>query len=658
MLETRGVDHIAVLGDVGDDRLDLLLLVAQAAQGLRDGAVDDLHRAAADQLLELDQREVGLQAGGVAGHRETDGAGRGDDGGLGVTETVLLTEAQHVLPGLRGGGPDRCVQVVHADGLGVGVGVLLHDAQVRLGVAGVAVVRADDRGEFRGAPVRRAGHQRGDGAGEGAAAVGVVRVAGRHQQGAEVGVADAELAERARVLTDLLRREVREADGDVHRGDDEFDDLREALDVEGLVALAVVLEELHQVQRGEVAGRVVQVHVLAAGVRTVDTAGLRAGVPVVDGVVVLNARVGAGPGGLGHLPEQGLGVDLFDDLAGHPRAQAERAALLDGLHELVVHTDRVVRVLVLDRGDVLAAQVHVEARVTQGADLLLFLHLGLDEVLDVGVVDVEDDHLGRAAGGAARLDRSCRGVGTAHEGDGTRGVAAGGQQLLGGADAGEVQAGAGAALEDHALFLVPVEDRLHGVVDGQDEAGGDLLRLGRADVEPDRAVEAEDLVQEGVGQFVLEDLGVGGRGEVLVVLAGLPIRLHDAVDELLQAHLALRGADGTAEVLAGDDVDRVHRPEVGELDAALLEVDRAVAPVGHDDVTALPGHLVVRVHAGGGVDALDAQPLGRLGALGAGTPCRTARRLCHAASLFGLKRPEVPRCSPWHGVLSGVAGTH
>ena len=151
--------------------------------------------------------------------------------------------------------------------------------------------------------------------------------------------------------------------------------------------------------------------------------------------------------------------------------------VLDRLHERVVHADRVVGVLVLDGRDVVAAQVHVEARVAQGADLLLFLHLGLDEALDVGVVDVEDDHLGRAARGAARLDRSCGGVGTAHEGDGTRGVAARGEQFLGGADAGEVQAGAGAALEDHALFLVPVEDRLHGVVDGQDEAGGDLLGL-------------------------------------------------------------------------------------------------------------------------------------------------------------------------------------
>ncbi len=398
-------------------------------------------------------------------------------------------------------------------------------------------------------------------------------------------------------------------------------------------------------------------HVLAARVRRGDPAGLGAGVPVVDGVVVLDARVGAGPRGLGDLAEERLGVDLLDDLAGHPGPQAELAAALDRVHELVVHADRVVGVLVLDGRDVVAAQVHVEARVAQDADLLLLADLGLDEVLDVGVVDVEHDHLGGAAGGTTGLDGAGGGVGAAHEGDGTGGVAAGGQQLLGGADAGEVQAGTGAALEDHALFLVPVEDRLHGVVDGQDEARGDLLGLRRAHVEPDGAVEAEDLVQEGVRQLVLEDLRVGGRGEVPVVLTGLPVRLHDAVDQLLEAGLALRGADGTAEVLAGDDVDRVHRPEVGELDATLLEVDRAVAPVGHDDVTALPRHLVVRVHAGSGVDALDTQPLGGLGALGSGTSCRTARRLCHAASLYGRKRPEVPRLFPWHGVLSCVAGT-
>ncbi len=40
--------------------------------------------------------------------------------------------------------------------------------------------------------------------------------------------------------------------------------------------------------------------------------------------------------------------------------------------------------------------------------------------------------------------------------------------------------------------------------------------------------------------------------------------------------------------------------EVGELHAALVGVDQAVAPAGHDYVTALPSHLSVRGHAGAG----------------------------------------------------------
>src|SRR3712207_3298 len=136
-------------------------------------------------------------------------------------------------------------------------------------------------------------------------------------------------------------------------------------------------------------------------------------------------------------------------------------------------------------GDVLATEVHVVAGVPQRADLVLLARLGLDELLDVGVVDVEDDHLGRAAGGPTGLDGAGGGVGATHEADRARGGAARGQQLLGGADAGEVQAGARAALEDQPLLPVPVEDRVHRIVDGEDEAGADLLRRARADVEPD-----------------------------------------------------------------------------------------------------------------------------------------------------------------------------
>ena len=93
-------------------------------------------------------------------------------------------------------------------------------------------------------------------------------------------------------------------------------------------------------------------------------------------------------------------------------------------------------------------------------------------------------------------------------------------------------------------------------------------------------------------------------GEVAVLSAGVGVRRDNPVDDLLQAGLAARCADSATEVLAGDDVGGVDRPEVGELDTALLEVDGAVAPVGQHHVAALPGHLVVRMDAGGGVETL------------------------------------------------------
>jgi hypothetical protein len=108
---------------------------------------------------------------------------------------------------------------------------------------------------------------------------------------------------------------------------------------------------------------------------------------------------------------------------------------------------------------------------------------------------------------------------------------------------------------------------------------------------------------------VLEDLGVALAGEVAVLAARGAVGEHHPVDELTQAALPLGLADRAAEVLRGDDVGGVDAPLGGELHTALLEVDRAVPPVGHDDVAALPGHLVVGVHSGGGEDTLDLEAL-------------------------------------------------
>ena len=100
MGERRAADRVA------DDVADLLLVVAERAQGLRHGAVDDLEIAAAGELLELDQGEVGLDAGRVAIHDEADRAGRRDDRDLRVAIAMALAKRQRVAPGGARGGAE------------------------------------------------------------------------------------------------------------------------------------------------------------------------------------------------------------------------------------------------------------------------------------------------------------------------------------------------------------------------------------------------------------------------------------------------------------------------------------------------------------------------------------------------------------------------
>src|SRR5580698_5441944 len=108
---------------------------------------------------------------------------------------------------------------------------------------------------------------------------------------------------------------------------------------------------------------------------------------------------------------------------------------------------------------------------------------------------------------------------------------------------------------------------------------------------------------------MLENLRVLLGGEVAVLTAGRGVRGYDPVDELLQAPLALGCAERTAEVLRGDDVRRVDRPEVGELDSVLLEVDRTIPPVRHHHIATLPGDLVIGVDAFAGEDPAQGQAL-------------------------------------------------
>ena len=100
-LEVRRALDRLVLGQVGEDLVDLFRAVAELAQGRRDGLVDDLEEALADELLVLDERDVRLDPGRIAIHHERDRAGRGEDGDLGVAVAVLLAELERLVEDRR-----------------------------------------------------------------------------------------------------------------------------------------------------------------------------------------------------------------------------------------------------------------------------------------------------------------------------------------------------------------------------------------------------------------------------------------------------------------------------------------------------------------------------------------------------------------------------
>ena len=186
------------------------VVVAERLQRQRHRAVDDRHLAAADELLELDQREVRLDAGRVAVHQEGDRAGRREHRRLGVAVAVLLAELDRLVPRARA--PRRAARRPRTSRRG--------SRRRRRGASASrrCAARGSPRSARTGRSPRRsraeravgaAGHQRRDRGRRAAARVGVVRHAVGHQVGAEVRVAEPELAERARVVADLLGRVAR-----------------------------------------------------------------------------------------------------------------------------------------------------------------------------------------------------------------------------------------------------------------------------------------------------------------------------------------------------------------------------------------------------------------------------------------------------------------
>ena len=342
-------------------------------------------------------------------------------------------------------------------------------------------------------------------------------------------------------------------------------------------------------------------------------------------------------------------LEFLDTLLGEVERALDRgvgdaagAGAADGLGERRVLTGdkAVIALALLRRGEhrVEVAVEHPGAGDKRG-DLGLLDNLPADVLLDVRMVEVERDHLGRPARRAAGLDGARGAVADLEEAHQTGRAAAARQALVGAAELGEVGAGTRAVLEDARLADPEVHDAAlvdEVVVDGLDEAGvrgralvgrrralelaGDRVAVPVAlrrsadavgpvqtGVEPLRGVRRGDLEGQHGGQLVAErerallvEVAVGeapvgpAAGEPAedltgVVLADEALLLGKGVDHGGIGLMALEprrhavfgdrleggGDAGLAAVLLGEDVDGDLTPGLGGHDRR-LEGDRSV----------------------------------------------------------------------------------
>src|SRR5699024_4825165 len=112
-------------------------------------------------------------------------------------------------------------------------------------------------------------------------------------------------------------------------------------------------------------------HVLGTGVGAIDAAIVGAGVPLVDGGVILDAGIGAGPGCATDAIPEVAGGEGLGRLAVDAANEVPVLALLDGVDEGVGHADGVVGVLAGDGGVGIAFPVGVVDGEVEGFVALL-----------------------------------------------------------------------------------------------------------------------------------------------------------------------------------------------------------------------------------------------------------------------------------------------
>ena len=259
---------------IGLDLGQFVLAVAERAERFRHGLVDDLEIAATGELLEFHQREIGFDPGRVAIHHKADCAGWRNHGCLCVAKAMLLAKCQGIVPRgpcmggealvLDGGVIERNgvdLQALIALCLAMRRAAVIADHAEHVGrVVLVACKRAELARHFGRGRIGNAGHDRGERTANAAAFFRIIRDTVRHQEAANIGIAQTERAEFIGEFGDFLGRELRHRHRDFEHDCPETHGMLIGFDLERAVRIA----ELQQVQRGEVAGRVIKEHIFRA----------------------------------------------------------------------------------------------------------------------------------------------------------------------------------------------------------------------------------------------------------------------------------------------------------------------------------------------------------------------------------------------------------